>query len=116
LFADALKKENVRQLEKAVDGLQLLWHSDVVISGGGTMNREAALLGIPTFSIFTGRRPYLDEYLAEKGRLSFPESVPDIEKIPIQKRLIPKVFSPSNPGVVERVVDQILELRNSLQE
>jgi hypothetical protein len=116
LFADALKKENVRQLEKAVDGLQLLWNSDVVISGGGTMNREAALLGIPTFSIFTGRRPYLDEYLAEKGRLSFPESVPDIEKIPIQKRLIPEVFSPSNPGVVERVVDQILELRNSLQE
>src|SRR5580692_8226801 len=33
----------------AVNGLDLIWHSDVVISGGGTMNREAAALGIPVY-------------------------------------------------------------------
>ncbi|WP_197423046.1 DUF354 domain-containing protein [Bradyrhizobium valentinum] len=32
--------------KEAVDGLNLLWHSDLVVSGGGTMNREAAALGI----------------------------------------------------------------------
>jgi predicted glycosyltransferase len=37
-----------------VDGLNLIWHSDLVISGGGTMNREAAALGVPVYSIFRG--------------------------------------------------------------
>ena len=34
--------------------MNLLYHSDLVISGGGTMNREAAALGIPTVTIFKG--------------------------------------------------------------
>ena len=38
----------------AIDGLNLMWHSDLVVSGGGTMNREAAALGVPVFSIFKG--------------------------------------------------------------
>jgi uncharacterized protein len=73
-------------LKKAVDGLQLLYASDIVISGGGTMNREAALLGTETYSIFTGRRPYLDEYLKENGKLNFIEDTMDFRKIIVEKK------------------------------
>jgi len=41
--------------KEAVDGLNLLWYSDLVVSGGGTMNREAAALGVPVYSIFRGK-------------------------------------------------------------
>ena len=40
---------------QVVDGLNLIWYSDLVISGGGTMNREAAALGVPVYSIFRGK-------------------------------------------------------------
>jgi predicted glycosyltransferase len=53
----------------AVDGLNLIWHSDVVISGGGTMNREAAALGVPVYGIFGGPIGAVDRYLANAGRL-----------------------------------------------
>ncbi len=76
---------NVKFLESAVDGSQLVYAADILLSGGGTMNRESALLGTKTFSIFTGRKPYLDEYLSEKGRMKFIESEKDIEDIKIEK-------------------------------
>ncbi len=40
--------DNIRFLDKPVDGLQLLYAADIAISGGGTMNRESALLGTKT--------------------------------------------------------------------
>jgi predicted glycosyltransferase len=42
--------------DHVIDGLNLIWHSDFVISGGGTMNREAAALGVPVYSIFRGNQ------------------------------------------------------------
>jgi len=41
--------------EHVIDGLNIIWYSDFVISGGGTMNREAAALGVPVYSIFRGK-------------------------------------------------------------
>jgi uncharacterized protein len=64
----------------AVDGLNLIWNSDLVVSGGGTMNREAAALGVPVYSIFRGKIGAVDRYLANKGRLTFIESVEDVRK------------------------------------
>jgi hypothetical protein len=55
---------------RAVDGLELLWISDFVVSGGGTMNREAAALNIPVYSIFRGRTGAVDRMLEEQGRLT----------------------------------------------
>jgi PST family polysaccharide transporter len=63
---------------QAVDGLNLVWHSDLVISGGGTMNREAAALGVPVYSIFRGPIGAVDRYLAEQGRLVMLESIEDV--------------------------------------
>jgi len=63
---------------RAVDGLNLIWHSDLVISGGGTMNREAAALHVPVYSTFRGKIGAIDEYLVEQKRLVLIESVGDI--------------------------------------
>lgn len=62
-----------------VDGLNLMWYSDFVISGGGTMNREAAALGVPVYSIFRGKTGAVDRYLSEKGRLTMLETVEDVK-------------------------------------
>ena len=55
-FAQAIAARKVIVPAHAVDGLHLVWLSDLVVSGGGTMNREAAALGVPVYSTFRGRR------------------------------------------------------------
>lgn len=60
------------------DGLNLIWNSDLVISGGGTMNREAAAMGVPVYSIFRGRIGSVDRYLADEGRLILLETTEDV--------------------------------------
>lgn len=73
--------------EHVVDGLNLIWHSDLVISGGGTMNREAAALGVPVYSIFRGTIGAVDKYLAANGRLVLLESAADLTtKLSVQRR------------------------------
>ncbi|MFZ5998423.1 MAG: DUF354 domain-containing protein [Nitrospirota bacterium] len=73
--------------QKAVDGLNLIWCSDLVISGGGTMNREAAALGVPVYSIFKGKTGAVDRYLAASGRLFLIENPADVRsKIKVQRR------------------------------
>jgi predicted glycosyltransferase len=57
--------------ERAVDGRSLVAFADLLVSAGGTMNREAAVLGTPVWSIFEGRLGALDEQLARDGRLRF---------------------------------------------
>lgn len=73
--------------EHVEDGLNLIWHSDLVISGGGTMNREAAALGVPVYSIFRGKLGAVDRYLANAGRLTMVENEADLwTKVPLQHR------------------------------
>jgi uncharacterized protein len=72
---------------QVVDGLNLLWHSDLVVSGGGTMNREAAALGVPVYSIFRGVIGAVDRQLQEEGRLILIESTEDVDsKILLEPR------------------------------
>ncbi len=72
---------------RVTDGLNLIWHSDLVISGGGTMNREAAALGVPVYSIFRGEIGAVDRYLVSKGRLTLIERPEDvISKLVLCKR------------------------------
>jgi uncharacterized protein len=66
--------------EFAVDGLNLVWHSDLVVSAGGTMNREAAALGVPVYSIFRGRIGAVDQQLEHEGRLILIRSVDDVDR------------------------------------
>ena len=53
----------------AVDGRSLVAMADLLVSAGGTMNREAAVLGTPAVSIFEGRLGAVDEMLIAQGRL-----------------------------------------------
>jgi len=100
---------NVRFLNKAVDGLQLLNTADMTISGGGTMNRESALLGTKTYSIFTGRSPYLDEYLQKLGRLKFFTSESEIKSIiPAKVKEREILLHMDNPQ--EEITDLLLDL------
>jgi predicted glycosyltransferase len=72
---------------EVIDGLNVIWCSDLVISGGGTMNREAAALGVPVYSIFRGKTGAVDQYLAKQGRLTLLETEEDVRtKIRVERR------------------------------
>ncbi len=47
----------------------------VVISGGGTMNREAACLGVPVYNIYAGPLGSEDRYLMEIGKLKLVKGI-----------------------------------------
>ena len=53
----------------AVDAQSLIALADLVVSAGGTMNREAAALGIPVYTTYGGRLGGVDEALIKDGRL-----------------------------------------------
>jgi predicted glycosyltransferase len=55
--------------EAAIDAQSLIAHAQLVISAGGTMNREAVALGTPVLSTFAGRLGAVDEQLIGEGRL-----------------------------------------------
>jgi hypothetical protein len=55
--------------ERAIDAQSLIAYADLVISAGGTMNREAVALGTPVYTTFEGRMGAVDERLIEQGRL-----------------------------------------------
>ena len=55
--------------EQAVDAQSLIAYADLVVSAGGTMNREAAALGVPVYTTYGGRLGGVDEELIRQGRL-----------------------------------------------
>jgi hypothetical protein len=55
--------------ERAIDAQSLIAYADLVVSAGGTMNREAVALGTPVFTVFEGRLGAVDERLIAEGRL-----------------------------------------------
>jgi predicted glycosyltransferase len=55
--------------DHAVDAQSLIALSDIVVSAGGTMNREAAALGVPVYTTYGGRLGGVDEWLIREGRL-----------------------------------------------
>ena len=65
--------------ERAVDARSLVALADLVVSAGGTMNREAVALGTPVYTTFSGRLGAVDEALVANGRLRLLEDAADIE-------------------------------------
>jgi predicted glycosyltransferase len=99
--------------DHAVDGMNLIWHSDLVVSGGGTMNREAAACGVPVYSIFRGPIGAVDTHLARQEKLTLIESVEDVDrKILIQPRArnaIPAKTQEYALGDILRHLDEIMQ-------
>ena len=81
----SLGAENMYVPDDAIDGRQLLDCTDIMISAGGTMNREAAVLGIPTYSVFRGEVGAVDQYLISLGRMISLRHLDDLAKIHIRK-------------------------------
>ncbi len=99
---------------KALDGLNLIWHSDFVVSGGGTMNREAAALGVPVYSIFRGSIGAVDRQLSAEGRLILIESVEDVDrKIQFTKQPRRSVSEITSKRTLLSVVDSIEKIAES---
>src|SRR6266478_4293503 len=100
--------------EKVVDGLNLIWHSDFVISGGGTMNREAASLNVPVYSIFRGKIGAVDQYLSKTGRLVLLHNFEDLHtKILLVRRERSAKAQNRHAGTLSSIVEQIVATAES---
>ena len=113
----ALGLPNLLIPERALDARSLVHASDLVIGAGGTMTREAALLGVPTLSLFAGRRPAVDRWLERRRALRFVGSLEDLP--PVR----PRETAPRDPAelrvrsdrLVAEFVAAVVEPRASVQ-
>jgi predicted glycosyltransferase len=64
--------------DQAIDAQSLIAHADLLVSAGGTMNREAVALGTPVFTVFEGRLGALDEQLINEGKMKRLASANDL--------------------------------------
>lgn len=78
--------ENVIVPSHTLDGANLIAAADLVISAGGTMNREAAALGIPAVSVYAGRWAAIDEQLVREGRLQRISTPEDFSLLRVEKK------------------------------
>jgi uncharacterized protein len=69
--------------DRAIDAQSLIAFSDLVVSAGGTMNREAVALGVPVYTTFRGRLGGVDETLMREGRL---RPIKDPDSLELVKR------------------------------
>jgi hypothetical protein len=107
-WADWCNERKIIIPNQVVNGLDLMWHSDLVVSGGGTMNREAAALGVPVYTIFRGKIGAIDRYLSDEGRLTFLESVEDVKtKLKIERRDRTQERLKGNNGALDAIVTHI---------
>ena len=97
--------------DRVLDGLNLVWCSDLVVSGGGTMNREAAALGVPVYSIFRGTLGAVDRELAREGRLVLLET---IDQIRTRLRPVKRVRDPHQRPAERPALRQILAAAREL--
>ena len=86
--ADYEKQElpNLIMPREALDGANLIAAADLVVSAGGTMNREAAALGVPAVSIYAGKWAAIDQELVEEGRLLRISSHEEIDALKVAKK------------------------------
>ena len=82
-FVRSLELPSVLVPDHAVDAQSLIAASDLVVSAGGTMNREAVALGVPVYTTFGGRLGGVDEMLIRDGKLI---PVSDPRAIELRKR------------------------------
>ncbi len=82
-FVRSLGLPSVVVPEHAVDAQSLIAFADLVVSAGGTMNREAVSLGVPVYTVFGGKLGAVDEQLVREGRL---RPLADPAAIEVRKR------------------------------
>jgi uncharacterized protein len=109
---EALRLPSVFVPDRAIDSRSLMYDADLVIGAGGTMTREAALMGVPTYSVFAGEQPAVDHELERRGQL---------RRLDRAKQLTPVTARPKPPrrvselraqasGLIEAVAAETLEI------
>ncbi|HEY9405186.1 MAG TPA: DUF354 domain-containing protein [Pyrinomonadaceae bacterium] len=99
--------ENVSIPRAALDGATLIAAADLVVSAGGTMNREAAALGVPAATVYAGEWAAVDEELVRQGRLTRIRTHADIRALRVAKK--EAADARRTTGVRVQVADMILE-------
>jgi uncharacterized protein len=95
-------------LRRAVPFLSLLKGVDAVISGGGTMLREAAYLGVPAYTIFRGPPGAVDRHLEAIGRLRVISDPDDLRTVAFERNARRPVLA-ENPALLDQLVTAISE-------
>src|SRR6266550_841478 len=90
-----------------IDGSNLIARSDLVLSAGGTMNREAAALGVPAASIYMGEWAAIDQQLVNEGRLQRIATEKDARELRVKKKTTSAARA--STGVLQQVANLILE-------
>ncbi len=67
--------------ERAIDAQSLIAYADLMVSAGGTMNREAVALGTPVWTTFEGRLGAVDERLIAEGRMQKLTAASEVELV-----------------------------------
>jgi predicted glycosyltransferase len=94
--------------ERAVDARSLIAAADVLVSAGGTMNREAAVLGTPVWSMFEGRPGAVDDRLVADGRLKLLGAPEDVVMAARPRPPVER-FAGRDPGVLlDLALDQLV--------
>jgi len=109
--ADSVRRlgyPNVWVPPRVLDGPTLVRSVDMVISGGGTMNREAAVLGTPAYTVFSGKPGAVDGELIRLGRMVPISRREDIEVIRVEKKHFTAPLL--NGSLDQRLADSILGL------
>ena len=106
-FVRSLELPSLIVPERAVDAQSLIALADIVVSAGGTMNREAAALGVPVYTTYGGRLGGVDEQLIREGRL---KPLTDPRALELVKR------TSASQGRVRRDPQVVLELLLSALE
>lgn len=101
------KPANMIMPREALDGANLIAASDLVISAGGTMNREAAALGVPAASIYAGKWAAIDEQLVSEGRLQRIASREAIKSLTVVKKgaLTPRQAMGTRKEIIDLILD-----------
>jgi uncharacterized protein len=94
-----------RVSDQAVDALSLMAHSDAVLSGGGTMTREAAILGTPAYSLFAGKPGAIDAALELDGKLTILRNIEEVRDLRFEKN----VRGPRSNSADARTAEVILQ-------
>lgn len=106
-WARQLGMRNLLVPGNTLNGPNLLYLADLVISGGGTMNREAAVLGTPTYTVFKGKMGSVDQFLIDSGQMIQITEVGDVKNIKVEKKPLQKDFTRKD-DLVKQVVDLII--------
>lgn len=95
---------------RAWDGPALAAAADVVFSAGGTMVREAAVIGTPAYSLFAGTPPAVDRYLAGLGRLTTLRTAEDVAALRLGRKPPSRSLLTDGDALARVVANMLLNL------